>query len=219
MPATTSRRPARYETPFGHGILDDEGRWENVQSLFCNVGSVTPRDVLDGFLRSHNGYEPWPLESWDAATMEFRSKGRLFRVFYAGLTLSGEKWEVHEFLPALPPLSGGSDAATAEAEVHHGDDYCPECGEFHEPQARYGQVVPSPISRRPGPDDLDVAHEMGRCAFLSDRRPVLAPMGLSDAEWDAFYRGVEAGERENHARLMDLAMRAEVDAEMEVCRG
>jgi predicted RNA-binding Zn-ribbon protein involved in translation (DUF1610 family) len=33
----------------------------------------------------------------------------------------------------LPPLSGGSDAATAEAEVHHGDDYCPECGEFHTP--------------------------------------------------------------------------------------
>jgi hypothetical protein len=121
-----------------------------------------------------------------------------------------EKAEAEAKRLALPPLSGGSDAATAEVEVHHGDDYCPECGEFHEPQARYGQAVPSPIARRPGPDAIDMAFEHGRSAALECRHHrILPPVGLGSAEVTAFFAGVDSGRDEYHAEAM-----AEIDGAM-----
>jgi hypothetical protein len=75
------------------------------------------------------------------------------------------------------------------------------------------EVVHLPAHRR-GPDALDVAWVSGRDAALDSRGPVMPPRKLGSAEVVAWFEGADVGRAERHRRLMDEAMRAEVDAEM-----
>lgn len=118
--------------------------------------------------------------------------------------------------------------------------YCAECGEFHEPQARYSEPLASGADSALYPwfsradehasamrvveagrvaDErrkarelrlIDEAYWAGRTAALENGHTVTPPSWYSRAEADAFHRGVGDVEIEENERLLRL----EADAEM-----
>lgn len=157
MKTSTSARRTRPSRPFGEGIDPEQ-------------------DGYDAFVADENATPPSGL-SPSAVELWWKGVGRAERDLDAVIARQATFLSAKPAI-SLPPLSGGSDAATLDTfadagdemlaiaeglgEIHHGDDFCFECDAHHEPIP----AAPARTCRRCNEALED--HEAGVCWACQD---------------------------------------------------